>query len=71
MQFNQIFIYCTHNNDGIKGTPKTTVKTKGTSSETEIRKTISWQDIAIVTAQLGFEWKLCTLRIVWWIFQLP
>ena len=55
MQFNQIFIYCTHNNDGIKGTPKTTVKTKGTSSETEMRKTISWQDIAIVAAQLGFE----------------
>ena len=46
-QFNQFFLYCTHNNNEIKSSPKTRMKVEGTSYETEIWKTISWQDIAI------------------------
>ena len=48
MQFNQFFLYCTHNNNEIKSSPKIRMKVEETSYETEIWKTISWQDIAIV-----------------------
>ena len=36
IQFHQFFIYCTHNKDEMKGSPKIKVKTKGTSYESEI-----------------------------------
>ena len=36
IQFNQFFIYCTHNKNEIKGSSKMRVKAKGTSYETEI-----------------------------------
>ena len=36
IQFNQLFIYRTHNKNEIKGSPKIRVKAKRTSYETEI-----------------------------------
>ena len=46
IQFKQIF-NCTHNKNEIKESPKIKLKTKGTSYETEIWKTISQQSISI------------------------
>ena len=35
------------------------------------RKILIVFDDMILTVQQGFEWICCTLRIIWWIFQLP
>ena len=46
IQFKQLFAYCTHNKNEIKGSLKIRAEAKRTSHEIDIWKTISWQDIA-------------------------